>query len=204
MSNCLFLGGMGAGKSTLVEAVHRELPDFTNLYPSIYAVRIPMTLRLSYPDLLLLPKQDYLKLIDEHASIELTDFEREDMDEFGRRLNRRYGETILAEVDLYFSRGPTLLDNVPQVSNIHHLQEHGFLVVGLSCNLATQLDRCWKRRKDIDPDTWEGMAAQIRRTNTYFEVDKTIALADLVYDTDSVRSDDPAVVQEVVNLISEQ
>jgi len=203
MKNILLIGGMGSGKNTLGIALRLEVPKLHYIYVSKYAARIPMTLISStHPDLLDSPKSEYIDTILKNEGIELKPFQRQEMDEYGMRVMEEYGKTIFAETAIRATKPeiPNLVDNIPLVENVQYLKDRGFYVVGLECSFEAQVRRCLKRGKDIDPSNTEELEEQIKGTNEFFDIEKTLKLADKVYNTDTVRADVNNRVREIIDV----
>ncbi len=202
MKNIVLVGGTGSGKTTLANALQRELPELNYVYVSKYAVRIPMTLMADgHPDLLSLSRNNYVDAIVRTHSVELRDFSRDDMLNFSYNLVRTYGRRIILDVVAPFTvdKRPNLLDNVAKAGNVEYLKTMGYYVVGLNCSLENQVKRRFGKLAD-DADCSD-LEMQVHRSNEFFMVDKCLKLADVVYDTGENRSDSPEIVKEILQAI---
>jgi len=192
---------MGSGKTALAKALLEQKPELKYLYMSTYAVRIPMSLAAtSRPDLLSLPKPEFIAAILANRDIDWADFTRQEMDDFGREIYQLFGNTIIAEVvSEAMQDGQYVLDNVLGVSNVTYFKERRVYIVNLHCSPETQLQRRLRDRKNIDPAEGSSLEEQIRKSNEFFEIDDVRALAHVVYDTDAMTLEDYAdVAREVL------
>jgi len=195
MRNIATIGGMGSGKTELAKAIQSLDPTVNILYMSMYGARIPMTLAATtHPDLLKLSKQEYIEAILSNQHVPLLSLvgQRQQMDEFERKVLDAYGNDIFASIALgaLVPGVQNLADNVIIVPNVKQFKDRGFYIVGCTCDFYSRVERCYARKKDIDPKERVQIAAQIRKTDNYFESDWTIKLADIVYDTTALGKED--------------
>jgi dephospho-CoA kinase len=191
MKNIAMVGGMGSGKTTLADAILKEDPTIHTLSMSMYGARIPMTLvATTHPNLLSLSKSEYIQTILENQHIELLDLsgQRQKMDDFEKIILGTYGKDIFGSIafEALVPGVQNLADNLIIVENVKYLKDKGFYIIGCSCDLATRVNRCLKRGKDIDPKDRSELVVQIHKTDDYFESDRTIKLAEVVYDTTEI------------------
>jgi hypothetical protein len=172
----------------------------------MYGARIPMTLAATtHPDLLKLTKQEYIHAIlsNQHVPLLSLEGQRQKMDEFERQVLNAYGQDIFANIAFgaLVTGVQNLADNVIIVPNVKYFKDRGFYIVGCTCDFSTRVDRCYHRKKDIDPKDRPGIALQITKTDNYFESDRTIKLADMVSDTTHLGKEDyPLIAQEVLRI----
>lgn len=188
MKNIAIVGGMASGKTTLADSLIKEDPSMHFLRMSDYCARIPMTLVAStHPCLLALPESRYIQAILENQDIQLSNLkgQRQKMDEFEKKILSIYGQDIFGKIALSALAldVQNLADNIILVPNVRYLKDRGFYIVGCSCDFEVRVERCLSRGKDIDPINKSDLEMQIRNTDAFFEADKTIRLADAVYDT---------------------
>jgi len=197
----MIVGGMGSGKSTLCSAVDKIF-KVNHVHPGTCAVKVPMTLiETTHPHLLKLPQNIYIKTVLEHRTIKTNKFDRDETDDYGKQLERKYGNTFLADLvgALADPDLPNLIESVPCASNIRCLQERGWYILGLTCSFDTQVKRRLDNPKPIDPTDRKEMVNQVKRTNAYYEVPQQLSLADKVYDTEQFRSTSSEVVNHVIS-----
>ena len=154
----------------------------------------------THPDLLRLPKNEYIETIFDNEHIEWMDFSRQELDDFLKKITEQYGETILAEVGIRATKPevPNVFDSVPRVENIKYLKGRGFYIVGLRCKFETQLKRSLGRKKEIDPADETPLRKQIESTDAYFQMDEMLKRADVVYNTDEVEANSPEILREII------
>ena len=204
MRNLLLIGGMGSGKTTLANAIKKEIPEINLVSMSKYTVRIPLTLLSStHSDFLSQSKQEYIESIFENEDVEWGDFSRQELDAFAENVVSVYGDTIFAEIGYRATKGheQSILDNIPQVANVQYLKDKEFYVVGLKCAFENQVIRRILDKKGIDFDKRSLLEEQIRSTNEFFTIREILPLAHKLYYTDGMKSDDPEVVKQVIQAI---
>ncbi|MBW2999788.1 AAA family ATPase [Candidatus Woesearchaeota archaeon] len=201
MKNVLLVGGTRTGKTTLANALRHEMSEINYIYLAKYSTQIPMTLQATKePKLLEKSKGQYIYDIVENEDIELMSFSPEEMDQFSQYVRDKYGENIMAELALFLLNlnTPNLVDNIAKAVSVRFLKDFGFYVVGLHCDVKTQLQRRWKDRKDKDPSERSELERQIISTNKFFEIEECLKLASITYNTDRIRSDSPEVVGRIL------
>lgn len=205
MKDILLIGGMASGKTTLAKAMLKEDRSIHYVPMSDYVVKIPMTLlTTTHPQILELQRiSQYIDTIIENRYVgidqELFSSQRDMMDKFGQAVMDTYGETAPAEIAIRAAR-PTarnIIDNIPKAANVRYLQERGFYIVGLKCSFESQVQRRLDDPKGIGHADRQLLEEQVRNTNAYFKVDDSLNLADIVYNTDNIRSDSRHIVQEI-------
>lgn len=208
MRNILLVGGMGTGKSTLAERINEYDNSIFHLEGSKYAVRIPMNLGLDPSEI---SKESFIETIleNEHISFE-KNLTRNMTDLYGLELIRIYGESFIGELynNIISRKGNSgVIDSCPKVSNVKYLKDKGFYVVGLITNFETQIKRCVKRKKDLDPITEDEMRHQIINTSNFYELKESMELVDIAFnmnnfDIKNNLSDINYVVSEILRKIS--
>ena len=196
MRNIAIVGGIKTGKSSLVDALLSENPNIHRISMANYGIRIPMTLiTQGYPDLLELPKPEYIKTILANQEIPLIEIKgkRREIYTFKTDVREKYGPTIMAETTLQalHSGVQNLVDHVAGVNDALSFKRQGFYIVGLYCNFDAKLRRCL-RGKDIDPrdrSRLEALQSHIVASDLYLEANKTIQLANAIYDTSRISTE---------------
>jgi GTPase SAR1 family protein len=205
MKPVLLIGGTRTGKTTLANALRHEMSEINYIYLAKYSTQIPMTLiAKKEPELLEKERGPYIFEILENRGIELMSFSPEEMDQFSQQVRETYGENIMAEIVLFLLNHdkPNLVDNIAKKKSVEFLKDRGFYVVGLHCDVKTQLQRRWKDRKDKDPQDRSELERQIISTNEFFEIEECLKLASVRYNTDRIKSDSPEVVGRILQEMS--
>ena len=205
MRNIAIVGGIKTGKSSLVEALLQENPELHRVSMSRYGIGIPMTLIAEgYPDLLTLPKPEYIQTILAHQDIPSIEIKRKRREVYSFKMDvrDRYGPTIMAETTIAALQlgVQNLVDHVASVNDVLCFKHRKFFVVGLYCNFQAKLRRCL-RGKDIDSrdkTRLEGLQSHIVSSDLYLESNKTIQFADAIYDTSKISN---AYCQEIARKI---
>lgn len=202
MKDLLLIGGPGVGKTTLAEVIKKEIPDINYVYLSKYNVRIPLTLiATTHPNLMSLPKEEYVEKIYENEDIQLNKFTREELDNHIRNVIETYGRDIIGELAFRSAKDhdQTLIDSITGVENVKFLKDRNFYVLGLYCDFNTQLKRRLEHRKEIDPSDPSELEKQVKSTNELYGVPEILDLAHVNYDTDKIRSSE--ITKEVIKAI---
>jgi dephospho-CoA kinase len=193
MQNIVLCGGPGCGKTTFAKLFVEKIPAYRYQYMSFPAVRIPMTLvKTTHPHLLELSKEEYLKTIEEHKKTEIVHHTRTEISTFGKTLIERYGPQIMGEAGYSFcDKESTILDGLAGVPSLLFLRNKGFFVIGFTCKFFTQVQR---RMHDVKKmDSQENIERMVLETNKYLDTEECIKHADVVYDTDVMKTEEIVV-----------
>lgn len=209
MGNIILIGGMGTGKTTLVDTLKQQYPEMHHIYWSKYAVRIPLTLIANgHDDLLSLPKARYIDTILEHQDIPISPtLFRPTMDEYCERVTETFGDEFFGELALALivQDTPNLVENMAKRANVRYLRERGFYIVGLDCPFETQVERRWKQKRDVDSyESIEELATQIAINNRFLEIPESLEFAHVIYNTEDRRSDSPDIITYLVQILKGQ
>jgi hypothetical protein len=204
MTDIYLVGGMGVGKDTLINELIKH-PDVNHIYMGSPLAGIPLQLsKTTLPNLLTLSREECIAEILDNQEITIVTYPRDEFDTMGGSLMRKHGPDF--PIHLYLAlRDPdksNIYNHVVKVSNLKLLVEkHNGLALGLYCSNETQAQRRFASKKPMNPKTFDEMLVQVRKTNDYFEEDEMLGHCDLKINTDQVRTDDPAVVQQVLQYL---
>ena len=184
-------GGPGVGKSSFAKRLLELVPAYTYLHMALPAVKIPATLvATTHPSLLSLSKEEYLKTITQHKTLSLIEKNRHELNSYGEQSIQRYGKQIMGEIAHAFCdlNVPTIVDGIAGIPSVQFLQERGFYVVGFRCPFALQVQRRKFALRDMD--TGLEMEQVVKRTNDYLDIDGCLNVANLVYDSEHMTTEE--------------
>lgn len=183
MVDIAIVGGMGTGKTTITELLANE----TSAVPvnlSHLVTSVPLHLQQQGYDLLKLDKHDYVRLIIEHATDDIPPFSRKAKHKYTRRLLRRYGKRMPAELALASHNGyPRIFDGVSLVASVNHLMDRHTYVAGLTCPEDLRIERCLGRNRNGDAQTIEQFRDQLQEDDQLRETNELLYIVDNVFDT---------------------
>lgn len=184
-------GSVGAGKSTFANNLADSVKDYTYVYTSHTATRIPMMLKDRGEDLYSLNKDGYLEIVKQNLSLVYEGkYNREELNNVGKAAVHHFGPAIFGELinHCYRENQPIIVDGIAGRDSVSFLKDRGYKIVYLYCNMETQLSRAKLRQRTMD--TGIDLSKVIEDTNRFLDLDACKELADFSYNTDELSQEE--------------
>lgn len=124
---------------------------------------------------------------------------RENLQNVGDQLRKKFGNTILAELvgqHMYDQDKKFVIDSIRNPAEAKYLKEKfGCYIIGITASAKKRYEMMQSRNRDYDPKTWEAFLKAEERDRGIGQevygqqVEKCLQLADVVFDNNSTKED---------------